>query len=109
MDALKTIGKPAKEFLLKVLHGHPITSDNEQAALALLRFKDDNEVSTACLKMLQELDLNKQAPLATYLVLACEGLASSQEQNALQSIAAKDSTPKILKQDIAAVSKAWGA
>lgn len=107
LNALKTIGEPAKAFLLKVLHGHPITADNEQAALALLRFKDDNEVSQACLKMLQEIDLDKQAPLATYLVLACEGLASPHDRKALQDIAAKPSTPKILKQDIAAVSKSW--
>jgi hypothetical protein len=107
LDSLQAIGEPAKAFLLKVLHGNPITSDNEQAALALLRFKDDNEVSTACLKMLQEMDLNKHVPLATYLVLACEGLTSQHDRKALQDLAKKDTTPKILKQDIAAVSKAW--
>lgn len=108
LAALRTIGAPAKEFLLKVLHGKPVTSDNEQAALALLHFKDDQEVAKACLKMLQEMDIDKHTPLATYLILCCEGLSSPQDRKALQEIASKASTPKILKQDIAAVTKSWG-
>ena len=107
LHALKVIGEPAKKFLLTVLQGKPLTSDNDQAAVALIVFKDDPEVSTACLKMLKELDIAKHLPLATYLVLACEGLSSSQEWDELQAIGAKESTPKNIRQDIAVLAKYW--
>jgi len=105
-DALKALGEPAKAFLLKVLHAQPITTDNEQAALALLSFKDDPEVASTCLKMLQQIDLNKYTPLATYLVLICEGLTSPNEKQALRDLAEKESTPKCLRLDINAITKA---
>lgn len=107
LDALKAIGEPAKSFLLRVLHARPITFDNERAAVALIVFKDDFEVSAACLKMLQEIDINKNIALATYLVLACEGLANANERNELVALAEKASTPKNIRLDILAVSKAW--
>ncbi|MEI8365685.1 MAG: hypothetical protein WCF65_04620 [Parachlamydiaceae bacterium] len=102
-DALKAIGAPAKEFLLRVLHSRPITGDNERAAVALMKFRYDPEVATACLKMLQEIDLNKYLPLATYLVLACEGVSTQQEKDTLRSFGDNPSTPKTLRLDIAAV------
>lgn len=107
LDSLKAIGEPAKKFLLTVLHGKPLTGDNDRAAVALIIFKDDPEVSSAGLKMLRELDIAKHLPLATYLVLACEGLASQNEQKELLALADKSSTPKNIRQDIAAVSKTW--
>jgi hypothetical protein len=107
LDSLKAIGTPAKEFLLRVLHAKPITNDNERAAVALIAFKNDPEVALACLKALQELDVNKNLSLATYLALACEGLQSPQERQILLSLADKPSTPKSLRQDIAAVAKTW--
>lgn len=106
LDALHAIGQPAKDFLLKVLHGHPITMVNEQAAIALIRFKQDSEVSNACLQILKEIDLSKNLALATYLVLACEGLASPQQKELL-ALAENKATPKSIKQDIAAVAHAW--
>ncbi len=107
LDALHAIGEPAKTFLLRVLHATPITMDNEQAAISLIRFKSDPEVSTACLNFLQNLDLAKHLALATYLVLACEGLASTHEQQALLNLAEKPTTPKSIRQDIAIVAKTW--
>lgn len=106
-DALKAIGNPAKEFLLRVLHGRPITGDNDRAAVALLEFKDDSEVSSACLKMLQEIDLKKYTPLATYLVLACEGLSTAQERQTLLELAQKPSTPQSLRLDIDTLNHIW--
>lgn len=107
LSSLKAIGEPAKTFLLKVLQGKPLTGDNDQAAVALIIFKDDPEVATTCLKMLQELDIPKHLFLATYLVLCCEGLSSQNEQKDLLAIAEKASTPKNIRQDIAAVAKTW--
>lgn len=107
LDAIRTIGQPAKEFLLRVLHGRPLNIDNERAAIALVKFKDDHEVAQACLTMLQEIDLVKEEALATYLVLACEGLSSKKEREALLALAKHPKTPKTVRQDIMAVAKAW--
>jgi hypothetical protein len=107
LHSLKAIGEPAKSFLLKVLHARPLTGDNDQAAVALIVFKDDPEVSSACLKMLQEIDIAKHMPLATYLVLACEGLSNEGEQAELLAFGEKTTTPKNIRQDIAAVAKTW--
>lgn len=107
LSALKAIGAPAKEFLLRVLHGKPLTADNEKAAIALIIFKDDPEVASTCLNMLKELDLKKHIPLATYLVLACEGLASQSEKMEFLALGKKPETPKTIQQDILAVSHTW--
>jgi HEAT repeat protein len=107
LEALQTIGEPAKAFLLKVLHARPITSDNEHAAVALISFRNDPEVSAFCLNMLKDLDLKKQAPLATYMVLACEGLSEPSQQKLLLEMADQPNTPKTLRQDILAVAKSW--
>lgn len=106
LDALHAVGNPAKTFLLKVLHGTPINQDNERAAIALINFKDDPEVTETCLKMLQEIDLKKHQSLATYLVLTCESLPNN-KQHVLLDLAKLPSTPKSLQQDIIAVSHGW--
>lgn len=107
LDALKAIGDPAKEFLLKVLHGKPLTADNEKAAIALLSFKEYPQVASTCLQMLKELDMKKYMPLATYLVLVCEGISSQDEQKELLDLAKKPETPKNIQQDIITVSHSW--
>ncbi len=99
LDALFSIGSFARDFLLKVLHGRPLSMDNERAAIALIRFKDDPIVSEQCLQELLKLDLNKELILATYLVLACEGLSPDLFPKLLE-IANHKSTPSSLRQDI---------
>lgn len=107
LAALKAIGAPAKEFLLRVVHGRPLTEDNEKAAIALIAFKEDEEVSKACLEMLQDPQVRKDVPLSTYLILACEGLKNEKDRQAFQNLAKDTSTPKILTQDIQVVAKTW--
>jgi HEAT repeat protein len=107
LNALKAIGARAKEFLLKVVHGRPLNEDNEKAAIALIAFKEDEEVSKACLEMLKDLQVRKDAALATYLTLACEGLKKPEDQQAFQKLAEDPATPKILLQDIKVVAKTW--
>lgn len=109
LNALKEIGKPAKDFLLKVVHGRPLNHDNERAAIALVFFKDEPDVSEACLKMLQEIDLNTHLPLATYLVLSCEGLKKEEDRKALIELGNRQGLPKTLNQDIKAVAANWSA
>lgn len=107
IEALKLIGEPAKQFLLKVVHGHPFNQDNERAAVALTKFSDDPEVALACLSLLKELDLKKQELLATHLVLCCEGLASATQRAEFTALAENPNTPKTLRQDMRIIAKSW--
>jgi hypothetical protein len=107
LEALYNIGEPAKNFLLKILHAKPLTYDNERAAVALIKFKDDQEIATAALKMLQELDLKKHPILANYLALICAGLTDAQDREALLTLAKKDNTPNSLRLDIGIIAKEW--
>jgi HEAT repeat protein len=106
LRALHSIGEPAKAFLLKVVHGHPINHDNEQAAIALINFKNDEDVSLTCLSLLKEIDLTKHEAFATYLVLACESLPKN-IQSELIELGNKSNTPKTIKQDIQVLAKLW--
>lgn len=107
LNALKAIGAPAKEFLLKVVHGRPLNEDNERAAIALIAFKEDEDVGKASLEMLKDPQVRKDVPLATYLILTCEGLKKSEDRKAFLELAKDTSLPKILTQDIQVVSKSW--
>lgn len=106
LDALYAIGTPAKEFLLKVLHGRPLNLDNERAAIALTHFTQDSEVASACFKMLQEPDVLKTPLLPTYLALACEGL-SAKEQRDFIKFSKNPVLPTSLQKDMQAISKTW--
>lgn len=106
LKALYSIGKPAKDFLLKVVHGQPINLDNEQAAIALINFKDDPEVSIACLSILKDMDISKHEALAAYLLLACEGLPKDYHSQFIQ-LGNKPGAPKTIKQDIQILAKLW--
>lgn len=107
LAALKAIGAPAKEFLLKVVHGRPLNEDNEKAAIALIAFKDEEDAAKACLEMLKDPQVRKDVPLATYLILACEGLKKAEDREFFQNLSKDAVTPTILAQDIKAVAKIW--
>lgn len=73
VNALKAIGDPAKEFLLKVVQKKPINEDNERAALALAEYHDE-EVAKTALMLLQDPDFQRDMILCSYLILACRGV-----------------------------------
>lgn len=107
LSALHAIGAPAREFLLKVLHGQPLNQDNDHAAIALVSFRDDPEVQQACLQMLGAIDLKKHPLLAAHLVLACAALTDPAQRRQLLELAERPSTPKAVQQDISAIAKEW--
>lgn len=107
LNALKNIGEPAKEFLMKVLHGRPITYDNERAAICLLQFKDDPEVASICLSILKELDLKQHMVFATYLILACEGLSNEALRKDFIKISNGSNVPKMLQRDFQTIIQHW--
>lgn len=107
LDALKSIGDPAKEFLLKVVRARPINFDNDRAAIALERFKEDEAVSKACLELLCQEEIRKNSLFSTYLALACEGLTSSSDREQFIGLADEAATSKQLARDIKAMAKNW--
>lgn len=107
LKALKTIGAPAKEFLLKVLKSRPIKEDNVKAAFALIPFKDEEEVSKLSLKMLIEPEVLKEPILSTYLILVCEGLKEKKDQEDFLNLLKNPQFPKSLRKDIESISKTF--
>lgn len=105
--ALKEIGTPAKDFLLKAVKATPITEDNERAAVALINFREDPEVSLATLQLLEDSSVRKKVPLSTFLTLCCKGLQSEEEKNRLKEIVKDPDTPSILDPDLTYVINSW--
>lgn len=107
LNALKAIGQPAKAFLLKVLQSKPINEDNERAAIALLAFKADPEIAKVCFHLLKNIDLKKELPFATYLILGCEGLDESTDRTEFEKLLHNPDFPKDLKVDLQTVITEW--
>lgn len=105
--ALKSIGEPAQEFLLKVLKGRPINEDNERAAIALLSFKDSPQVAEIAFELLEKLDLAKEISLATYLILMCEALKGSSLEENFKKFSLQSFIPNELKKDFNTIFKLW--
>lgn len=107
LKALQTIGEPAKEFLLKVVKGHPINYDNERAAIALEAFKEDAEVAAACFDLLEELQFDQNLPLTHYLIFSCEGLKDLQKQKKMIEWMNSPHLSKDIILDLHAIAKKW--
>lgn len=106
LKALHAIGRPAEDFLLKVLKGKPYTIDNEKAAQALHLFKDQ-KVASICFEMLKTLDLKTNELLASYLVLNCEDLENTPFKNEFIELSKSDKIPKTLKADFQTIIQSW--
>lgn len=109
LEALKQIGEPARDFLLKVLHGKPLNQDNEKAAIALLYFKTDLKVSQLCLDMLEQPETWKQPLLCSYLIFICEGLQKPDLRQRLLQLRQNKGFPSILQADLDMVSRSWNS
>lgn len=109
LRALQAIGEPAKAFLLRVLKSKPFNEDNEKAAIALLAFKEDADVTSACFNFLKELDLKQQMALATYLILICEGITDQTLRNEFEAFSKQAYIPKDLALDFKAILDEWRA
>jgi hypothetical protein len=107
IKALKLIGKPAQEFLLSVVKGKPLNEDNEKAAIALIAFKDEEEVANTCFDLLQTADVQKDACLPTYLVLACAGLKDPVLRQAFVAASNSSALAPLLRQDMKGIIHSW--
>jgi len=109
LAALKSIGEPAKEFLLNVLKGRPLNADNEKAAIGLIQFKEDLGVAETCFKTLQEIDVQKNLSFATYLILACENINQTSYKDEFIHLSQSPSLDRMLRQDILSIIKEWSS
>lgn len=109
IKALHAIGAPARDFLLRVLAGRPLTQDNEKAAIALVAFKDDEVVAEYCFDLLQQPDIQNDPCLPTYLVLASAGLKDNNKREAFRAMASDPTQPKLLREDMKVLMKSWDA
>lgn len=105
IHALKLIGDPARDFLLKVLKGKPYTEDNEKAAIALLEFQDAT-VADEAFQLLHDKEIQRDLSLSTYLVLACEYLAVDKRSAFIKFMQQPD-FPKHLQLDAKRIAKEW--
>lgn len=107
LKALKAIGNPAKEFLLKVIKGRPLNEDNEKAAIALIEFREDPEVALMGFELLQQEDVQKDPCLSTYLALICAGLKDLPQREAFIQWSQQAKLPAVLREDIKALIHEW--
>lgn len=107
LKAFRAIGNPAKTFLLRVVAGRPLNEDNERAAIALIVFRDDPEVSSTCFELLKQPDIQKDPCLPTYLTLACAGLQDPTQKEAFKQMAKQPHLSPLLKEDMKAIIHEW--
>jgi hypothetical protein len=108
LRAIRALGEPARDFLLNVVKGRPITFDNERAALGLIAFIDDPKVQECVLDELMDPKVRASSPLNSYLALVCERLHSKDAKEKFQSLLNDPKLDKVFKQDILSVIREWG-
>jgi len=104
LEALKEIGEPAKEFLLRVVAGRPLNEDNEKAAIALVAFKDQ-EVAEKAFDLFKQPDFQEDLCLSTYLILACESLKDPVKRAEFKYL--RGSVTKEQNQDMQVILQHW--
>lgn len=105
--ALKSIGNPAKDFLMHVVKGRPLNEDNEKGAIALLAFKDDEDVANFCFDLFQDPEVQKDLCLTTYLVLICEGLKDSVRREQFKQMSQNSKLSSMLRKDMETIIHSW--
>jgi HEAT repeat protein len=100
LAALFHIGAPAKLFLLNILQKKPINRDNENAAIALLSFKDDPMIVERCFELLQDPALFSHPALFTYLLLVCDSLTEPLQRAQLKKLSEHPNLPSDLKEEL---------
>ncbi len=104
--ALKHIGKPAKEFLLKVVKGKPYNEDNERAAMALVPFRGDSDVIETCFQLIKDPKVQQDPALFSYLMLACEGIELTPMRSDFIALAEQQTLSR-LRNEMRTIIKSW--
>ena len=106
VEALKNIGEPAKEFLLRSLSKEPFSKDNENAAIALLSFPIDSALSAKFLEVLTRPSAHSRPHFISYLILGCEGLKDPELRDLFRTHT-KDLPNKDAREEALLISKSW--
>jgi hypothetical protein len=107
ISALKNIGAPAKEFLLRLATRSSRDHDSEKAIVALSAFKGESDVAEACLKLLSQPNIHEDSVLASYLIFNCEGLSKTSDRETFITLAKSGSFTREQKEDMASIVKGW--
>ncbi|MDB2613740.1 hypothetical protein N9Y92_01110 [Chlamydiales bacterium] len=107
IKAFKSLGDPAKDFLLKIVGTEPITSDNEKAAIALSAFKNDLSILESSLTLLKNPSMQKEYPYSGYLAHLFDEINDPKLKESYKEIAYGEKTPKPLKMEMDIVIKQW--
>ena len=86
VQSLFQIGEPAKAFLLSVVKKIPLTKENENAAIALLPFKEDPLVISTCLDLLEQPIVQQKSALFAYLLFVCDTLKDKNQIERLKNL-----------------------
>ena len=95
LQALFQIGEPAKEFLLSVVKKTPLTKENENAAIALLPFKEDPLVLSTCLDLLELPIVQKKNSLFAYLLFICDSITDKNQIERLKNLSSLPLAPDL--------------
>ena len=107
LRALKALGEPAKQFLLKKMQSAPYGEEDSKAALALEEFSGDREVSLAARALLQTPEILRHPVLFSYVVLLLGPVREERQQELFRDLISSLSIPSSAKEDVQAVLKEW--
>lgn len=105
--ALRNIGAPAIDFLVRIAKRNPIDNDSEKAIIALSSFKNEPSVSEACWQILLRDDVWSNPILVDYLILSCEGLEEEKSREAFKQLALDPRLNRQQRNDVAIIVKSW--
>lgn len=106
--ALRALGEPAKQFVLRLLKSKPLREDNHRAALCLAAFPEDETIGKTCLDLLQDPAFRNDPTLAPYLLYATEGLAHGKHKKEWLDFLEKGPLPEFLEPDVKMMRKRYG-
>jgi hypothetical protein len=107
LEALKNIGKEAKNFLITEITRLPLSESNDRAAVALIHFRQDHEVACLALQLLKDPAYRQSHTLMGYLIVISEGLKGLPQAQAFKALKEDTSLPKLLRDDIDEVTQHW--
>lgn len=105
LNALKTIGPKAEEFLCQIISSTHITQDHEKAAIALSHFTDSTKVIRTLIDALKNTQILKRPEICTHIILALKDVQDPSLQQAILEIAKSKEYPEILEPDFTYISQ----
>ncbi len=107
LDALAEIGESAKQFLLDIIKGRPITKDTINAAFALTVFSTQSDVAITCFEQLQDAEILEKSLLRSYLLYNCEGIRGTPYEEALAKMIDNPELPSDFRKEIETLIREW--